>query len=664
MLGVMFFERDPLQFSDIPALVLRWLLAVSPFALFGMFLLVGVRAILVWGGQFQFLRRYAIFRTGALYDSPKNLFLPFPWMRKAVWICFGISIVATIGQFLFFRGQLSASLSGIAGSRSFDFYTRAYLISGLVAGAAGVVGIGIPFIYGCLPLSWRRIWALTRLSFAEGVRRRVLYVFSVLLIVLMFASWFLSSKPEDQVRTYVQVIDLAMTPLLLFAGVLVAAFSIPTDIRQQTIHTILTKPVERFEIALGRFFGYVGLMTVVLVVLSLVGVLYVLRGIDPDAAAESLKARDPWYGTLLFENTKDPRQADSVGREWDYRSYISGPLAGVEVPATAVWRFTEPSSSLGARQKVLCEFAFDIYRTTKGYENRGVNCSFVFTTWKFKKETENAAKKKRRALLDENKSENEADNAVAEEFGIFEIPAKQISDYHTLSIDLPGGLFKNAIPVDAAERRAMTEAGKSGVAPIMVRVACLSPTQYVGMARYDLYVRQDSIENSADRFWFAVNFFKGAFGLWLRLCLVIGLAVCLSTYLTGVISLLIALLLYVGGVFREFIQQVALGTNEGGGPLESLVRLTSRATVAGQLEQTTTTTVAKVGDYGFQGLVHRILDMIPDIRYFDMTRYVAEGFNIPLGSLGLNFLLLVGYLLPWFVVAYFAMKAREIASAS
>src|SRR6185312_19927 len=99
-----------------------------------------------------------------------------------------------------------------------------------------------------------------------------------------------------QVRTYVQVVFLAMSSLMLFTAALLASFSIPTDIKQQTIHTIVTKPVERFEIVLGRFFGFLALMTVILVLMTAVSLLYVLGGIHPEAAAESLKARDPLYG--------------------------------------------------------------------------------------------------------------------------------------------------------------------------------------------------------------------------------------------------------------------------------------------------------------------------------------------------------------------------------
>ena len=39
--------------------------------------------------------------------------------------------------------------------------------------------------------------------------------------------------------------------------------------------------------------------------------------------------------------------------------------------------------------------------------------------------------------------------------------------------------------------------------------------------------------------------------------------------------------------------------------------------------------------------------------------YVADGFNIPLTQLVLSFIILLGYLLPWGVLAYFLIKWRE-----
>lgn len=73
-----------------------------------------------------------------------------------------------------------------------------------------------------------------------------------------------------------------------------------------------------------------------------------------------------------------------MGREWEYRSYIAGPGMGGKGTATAVWSFPSPPASLSDREKVRAEFTFDIYRTTKGRENRGVACSFTFQTWRYR----------------------------------------------------------------------------------------------------------------------------------------------------------------------------------------------------------------------------------------------------------------------------------------
>src|SRR5262249_44829285 len=119
------------------------------------------------------------------------------------------------------------------------------------SGVCALLAVAVVFLRGFLALRGRRIYAIAKLSFKEALRRRCLYAFSALLLVFLFATWFVPYKPEDQVRTYVQVLYWAMTPLLLLTAAFLAGFSIPTDIRQLTIHTVVTKPVEKFEVVLG-----------------------------------------------------------------------------------------------------------------------------------------------------------------------------------------------------------------------------------------------------------------------------------------------------------------------------------------------------------------------------------------------------------------------------
>jgi ABC-type transport system involved in multi-copper enzyme maturation permease subunit len=546
-----------------------------------------------------------------------------------------------------------------------------------LAGAAAIFAVILPILADLTRVSLRRIWAIARLSFKEAVRRKVLWVFAILLLIVLFGSWFIPNKPENQLRTYVQVVFGGMTLLMLVLAVLIAAFGIPDDIRHQTIHTVLTKPVQRFEIFLGRFAGYAALMTASLVLVSGVALLYVLGNINPDAAEESLKAREAFYGGLSFQGTKDKEKGENVGREWEYRTYIQGkPRNAADPTQFAVWAFDQVPDVLQKQPLSRMEFALDIYRTHKGVEGQGVFCTFYVESWRF--DADNPARMKdynsRKAQLEKEVGDpKQVADKLGEEFGFFEVPSMEVKDYHTQGIEVPAGVFRNAAkPAGDADRERMEELRRRRewpAAPFRVRVRCDSPAQFVGMATRDLYFRLDSEDagGTMNRVRFAMNFFKGGFGLWLRLCLMLGLAVALSTYLSGVITLLTTAIIYVLGFFPDFITEVALHRNVGGGPLESMMRLVKRPggePTAGQLDPTATAQFATGLDVVFAWSLRRILNVIPDLGYFTFTDYVAEGMSISAGQMAMSFLILVGYLLPWAVLAYYLLKWREVASSS
>jgi ABC-type transport system involved in multi-copper enzyme maturation permease subunit len=524
-------------------------------------------------------------------------------------------------------------------------------------------------------LGLHRVYALAQLSIKEAVRRKVLWVFLALLLVVLFGSWFIQNKPEDQVRTYVQVISLATALLMLIVAALMSSFGIPDDIRHQTIHTVLTKPVQRFEIFMGRFLGYSALMTAALVVTTGLGLLYLLRNINPEAQEESLKAREPSYGTLTFQGTKDKEKGESVGREWEYRTYINARPRGSTNPIQyAVWSFPEVPGALKDRDNARLEFALDIYRTHKGErEGEGVLGTILVESWRF-----DADRPEMMKLYESRKEELRAQGVrdveaqLAEELGFFQFGPMEIKDYHTQAVEVPKGVFVNAARPATAEDRerpGLSRRGGDGPPPpLRVRVRCDSPGQFLGMAKRDLYFRLDNDDSpAANKARFAVNFFKGSFGLWLRLCLMIGLAVAVSTYLSGVISLLTTAILYVLGFFRDFITDVATGKNLGGGPLEGTMRLLKRPggePTAGQLDDTATTQVATGIDEVFRWGLRRALSVIPEVSRYSFTDFVAEGMSIPPGDLAMALLLLLGYLLPWAVLAYYLLKWREVASST
>jgi ABC-type transport system involved in multi-copper enzyme maturation permease subunit len=538
---------------------------------------------------------------------------------------------------------------------------------GAFGGACALYAVLMPFALSFGSLSLRRIWALARLSFKEAIRRRVLWILTIPLLIFLFASWFIPSKSESQISTYVSVVEFVMSRLLLIAAVILASFSIPNDIKQQTIHTVLTKPVQRFEIVLGRFLGYSALMTLVLMAMSAISLLYLVWEVDPDAAAESLKARDPLWGDLRFEGTGSESKGINVGKEWEYRSYISY-MPG-QPASFAIWDFRDFSPSTFAnRQTVRCEYTFDIFRSTKGYEGKGISCAFYVRTANYKKGNEDAFQKElesyRSGKTDPSRKEVDVLNELCEKYGYFEVPATAVSSGHTYSLDLPAGLFKSMDKPDEARRREAQQNGKT-VSPLEVRVECKSATQYVGVAKHDFWLRQDDPNSGHDKLWFAYNFFKAqAVNLWLKLLVVIGVSVSLSTYLSGVISLIVAVVLYVGGYVLNFFQSVAFGKNYGGGPFKSAYQLFHREMPGQDLNPDMTAQALLLSDEFVKFGMRRVLDLFPDVDRFDFTRFVQEGFNIPESQILLNFVLMAAYVLPWLVLAYYLMKWKEVASAT
>jgi ABC-type transport system involved in multi-copper enzyme maturation permease subunit len=648
MFAALPIERELFTFNDLLPGVLYWLEAVGGYALLGLllWLILGYTAM-----KHKDRARIPSWVAFAFVTATSLAILGY--------IAYGVSMLISPPP------PPEFTVEGIPIPRKgIDWHD--YI--GAFGGAFAIFAVLLPIVLSLSSLSARRIWALARLSFKEAIRRRVLWVFSVLIAVCLFASWFITSKPEYQVSTYISVVQWVMSPLLLFTSFLLAAFSIPNDIKQQTIHTILTKPVQRFEIVLGRFLGYSALMTLVLIAMTGLSLLYLVWEVDPDAAAESLKAREPvWGDELLFEGTGNEKSGINVGKEWGYRSYISGPMVG-QPSNTAYWQFNSVPSSFANRKSVRCEYTFDVFRSTKGYEGKGISVGFYFRTWRYQRGNEKLYQKELEERRNQKDRPSDIDilNELSEKYGYYEVPATAVSSFHTYSLDLPGGLFKSVAAGPDPHRKEEAAITKQALVPLEVRVQCHSVTQYIGLAKYDFWLRQDDPDGGHDKLWFAYNFFKAqAVNLWLKILLVIGLSVALSTYLSGVIGLLVGLVVYGCGAFiLNFVQSVAFGKNYGGGPALAAWSLFHRQLPGVEPTQDATVQTLLVSDDFVRFGLRRVLDMFPDVDRFDFTRFVEEGFNIPESQILINFLLMAAYVLPWIVLAYYLMKWKEVASAT
>ena len=128
-------------------------------------------------------------------------------------------------------------------------------------------------------ISPTRTWAIARLTIHESIRRRVLIIFGFFLLLILVAGWFLDPASEDPARLYLTFVTGATTVLILLLALFLSAFSLPTDFKSKTIHTVVTKPVRSSELILGRIIG-VGLIgTFILVLMGGVSYAFITNGL-------------------------------------------------------------------------------------------------------------------------------------------------------------------------------------------------------------------------------------------------------------------------------------------------------------------------------------------------------------------------------------------------
>lgn len=102
------------------------------------------------------------------------------------------------------------------------------------------------------------IWALARGVLLESVRRKDLWVVAILGFLIMISAGALGYFGADGLKVFVK--DLAVTVLGMFSAivaVLTAGRMLPDEIRQRTLYPLLSRPISRFDLLLGKLTGAV-----------------------------------------------------------------------------------------------------------------------------------------------------------------------------------------------------------------------------------------------------------------------------------------------------------------------------------------------------------------------------------------------------------------------
>jgi len=552
-----------------------------------------------------------------------------------------------------------------------------------------------------LQISPRRIWAVMRLVMKESVRTYLMVACGLFLLMLLFGGWFLDPDADHPARLYLGVILPWSNMLAIILAVFVSTFSLPNDIKNKTIYTITTKPVVAWELILGRIFGFCAIGSLLVGLMCISGYVFIVRGLShthqidakdmiavenvegnqplqivegptsrnahhrhvatiyattqENGSGESitgtgktdiikdhyhkivrtevdgktvyhlgpaegmLQARVPIYGTLRF--------LDKWGREsergrhglsiWAYRSLVEGGTG-----QSAIWRFSGVDEQVFPNGELPLEMSLRVVRLSKKRDlTRATQGTIVLRNPATGLQT------------------------TPRTFDVIEFAPNPVSIPRKLQVLNSDGTFRD---VDLFE-----DLVEDGDIEIIVR--CAEARQFLSMAQHDLYLR------AADGS-FAFNFARGYVSIWFQMVLVTCFGVFFSTILSGPVAMLSTVASLVLGFFASFISDVANGTIQGGGPLESACRLVTQQSVMTPLAPGYTTSFIKGVDYGITQVVQSVASMIPNYSDFDTSAYIADGFQVPGSLLPEHFLIVLAYFLVLSTAGYFLLKTREIAA--
>jgi len=132
----------------------------------------------------------------------------------------------------------------------------------------------------------RVIMSIAGTTIGEAIRRKVLLV--IFLIGLLFVAIapglkVLSARSETSTLISLTMGILQLTSALI--AIVLTVYLIPNEIDRRTIYTILCKPVQRYQFLLGKYFGAVGALGLLMSLMTLALVL-VFYFAQPESRSE------------------------------------------------------------------------------------------------------------------------------------------------------------------------------------------------------------------------------------------------------------------------------------------------------------------------------------------------------------------------------------------
>ncbi|MCA9044003.1 MAG: ABC transporter permease [Planctomycetaceae bacterium] len=578
----------------------------------------------------------------------------------------------------------------VVGGAAGAFLLVGIVVSLLQHGSAAPAILGATLVRGVkdlLFMSAKRIAAIAKLTFVESYRRQVFAVGLVFLGVIMFGGWFFGDAKSDSIAPYVSTVVTPMWFVLVPMSLLVSCWGIPADVKERSIHTVVTKPVKRSEIVVGRMLGYSAIMTVIVVAVSLGNYLW-LMGQVPEHLKDQMVARVPVYGELTFLDRQGmpSKVGINVGDPWEYRSYIEG-----QTQSRAIWRFSFLDlGTLKKMESIPLEHRFEAFRTVKGrieVETR-FQLTLINPTTKLRMTLpamysvrEFVASGRERVLevpqtlpltVEVNKKTEWEDpdlqQRVDEEVErVLEELRKEEAVAAAAANRAPKEITRQDVKEVTVDVFVLDDLVDDTVkdlgSALTVEIACVEPNQFIGVNPADLFVRLSDKS-------FTGNYVKAMVGIWLFVILLVILGTTSSCFVKGPVATLLCVGLIILGYHLtghlETQRQLAeaQAVHGAGGPLEATYKLLTKSP---ELPNNFGTKVMSKIDGAAVSALNVAQLAVPDLTRFSteatdrqLQLDISRGFDIPATHMIYRFIVVLSYFIPMVILGYFSLVLREL----
>jgi hypothetical protein len=527
----------------------------------------------------------------------------------------------------------------------------------------------------------RRVMALSWLAMQEALRRRVLVALALFFILILFAGWFLNPTTNDPLTLYMSFVLTASSYLSLLIALFLSVFSLPTDIKNRTITTVVTKPVRHGEIVLGRILGFSAIGTFMLVAMGLVSYAFINRALQhthevkfSELKLSGEKAEQPirtgktstvnghthevTIGDKTVTGSTDFQNGHyhdvKVSGEGDHRTVSLSPPRGLfvaRVPIYGTLRYKDRAGQTVAKGiSVGAEWGY------RSYVEGGTLAAAIWTFDGITPERFPKGLPIEMTIRVFRSYKGIIKKGIACGLVVKNPRTGRARAMHTFEAQ-DSKIYQYTVPVESKDANGksldlfkdLVDGGK-----LEVWVQCHEPAQYIGMAKADLYLKARNAS-------YTMNFIKGYAGIWAQMVLVTAFGVMFSTFLSGPVAMMATISALVLGFFTGMVFDLAYEKVKGGGPVESLIRIVNQSNMTTEMDAGLTRDVVKGVDFVLLKIMEVVTRLVPDFSTFDNVNFLAHGYNIPGGQVLAQLVTAAGYVLAVFVVGYFFLRGREVS---